>query len=176
MLCMRFFLEPFSGARLGLVGMPAEQGSLSVGKACAAYLDLRTLGDVTRNEGMISQTITCPDTFTTAVCYLGIAQNTDSLRAEKLCRFFSWLLEEQAQEELAALGAFCACSDVEQVFAVSSLTEFNQSYRELITVDPIRWAGNREALFLDAALCMEGDEYAKARFFERLELVLLQTV
>jgi len=169
----RLEIDPFSAARLGLNGTPAAPGSLAQGRADAAYLDLRALGDITRSEGLISQAITCPDAFTTAVCYLGVARGTDPVRAEKLGLFFSWLLESGAQAELAALGAFCVRADVKQVFASNVLSKVNESYVAVATVDPILWAAHREALLQDAALCPEGDEHAKARFLQRLELVLL---
>ena len=82
-------------------------------KADTLYLDLRRAGDLMRyKEGFQTAELKAIDSFTDAVCWIGIDRDTDDEKTEVLLSFVRSLLSESSQQKLNALGMFSVRNDV----------------------------------------------------------------
>ena len=138
-------------------------------KADVLYADLRKAGDLIRyKEGFSIAALDPLDSFTDAVCWLGIERDTDERKAQVILDFFSYLLEPDAQQTLNALGLLSVRADVKNTAPESALKKVFSCYETVQTVDPFLWNLQYDALSEDAALAAEGDKEAKSRFLKRL--------
>ena len=138
-------------------------------KADILYLDLRRAGDLIRyKDGFSLAAIEPIDNFTDAVCWLGVDRETDEKRREVLLDFTAYLLSEDAQQTLNALGLFAASDAVKNVPPESALKALFRTYETVRTVDPFLWQAAYDSLLSDAALSRKGDTEAHNRFTNRL--------
>lgn len=151
----------------------AGENEASEEKADVLYLDLRRAGDLIRyKDGFALSTIEPIDSFSDAVCWIGIDRNTDERRAEILTDFVSYLLSEEAQITLNALGLFAVSENVKNVPPDSSLKKVFMVYQSVQTVDPFLWQAGYDSLLSDAKLARSGDREALERFRNRLRELL----
>ncbi|MBQ1821082.1 MAG: hypothetical protein II117_05700 [Clostridia bacterium] len=138
-------------------------------KADILYLDLRRAGDLIRNKEAFSLAAIEPvDHFTDAVCWMSIDRETDEKRSEVLLDFMAYLLSEDAQRSLNALGLLSVLDCVKNVPPESALKNVFKTYETVQTVDPFLWQGVYDELLSDAALSRKGDTDAHIRFTNRL--------
>ena len=132
-------------------------------------LDLRRAGDLIRYvDGFETAEIKPIDNFTDAVCWIGIDRDTSTEKHAVIESFIEWLLREESQQKLNALGLLSVRADVRDNAPESMLKEVFKTYETLVTVDPFRWYAEFDALSADARLARSGDAEAKARFAKRL--------
>ncbi len=138
-------------------------------KADILYLDLRRAGDLIRyKDGFALARIEPIDSFTDAVCWLGIDRDTDPEKANAVSGFMIFLLAPEQQQSLNALGLFSVRSDVRSTPPDAALKSVFQQYRQIVTVDPFLWRREYDALTEDARLARAGDADAHRRFTNRL--------
>lgn len=166
-------IDVFSAARLSLSGALPSAASFAEGRASQAYMDLGEYGRLLRSASIPEGKLSCPDTFTASVCYLGAMKDTNTEQLAALSKFFDWMLSESAQKSVVQLGAFSVRADIHSVYATAALHEVDASYTSLQSVDPFLWNANVSALYIDAAQAVAGDSNAAVRFAERMRLVLL---
>ncbi len=137
-------------------------------KADVLYLDLRRAGDLIRySDGFALAQLAPVDSFTDAVCWIGIDRETDERKTEAILGFTAYLLSPDAQQTLNALGLLSVRSDLRNVPPEASLKQIFERYETVETVDPFRWNAQYDALRTDAALARAGDDDARARFWAR---------
>lgn len=159
-------------ARLGLIEANDDYNGFTNGNYKSAILDTKALGECHRNENIVEMEVKPVDNFTDQVCYLGMTHGTDDDKAYWIEQFFCWLLDDKAQTGLSALGAFSVRDDFDQTFSQENLNILYSAYQTVSTVDPFLFYSNRSALIADAQLCVQGDNNATVRFFDRLTVVL----
>ena len=99
---------------------------------------------------------------------MGIDRGTDEKRAEILLDFVSFLLTEDVQQSLNALGMFSVSESVRNTPPESGLKEVFKAYETIRTVDPFQWESAYDELISDASLARKGDAQAHNRFTNRL--------
>ncbi len=133
------------------------------------YLDMRRAGDLIRYaDGFANAEIEPIDNFTDAVCWIGIDRDADERKQAVIRSFLQWLLTEEPQQKLNALGLLSIRSDVRDSAPESALKAVFKCYETVRTVDPFRWYAEYDALSRDAALARSGDGEAAVRFANRL--------
>jgi hypothetical protein len=147
----------------------AGENTASEEKADILYLDLRRAGDLIRyKDGFALSQLEPIDSFTDAVCWLGIDRETDAAKAAAILDFTAFLLTPESQQTLDALGLFSVRSDVRQTPPDPILKRIYKTYRSIQTVDPFLWQQNCDALREDAQKARKGDGEAHTRFTNRL--------
>ena len=140
------------------------------GKAQTLFVDLRRGGDLVRySDGFALSEWEPIDSFTDAVCWLGIDRDASDETAAILTAFFDFLLTSERQQTLSAMGMFSVRADVKDEPIDAQMKAICRTYASVVTVDPFRWYTEYEALCADAALARAGDEEAKRRFTNRLQ-------
>lgn len=138
-------------------------------KANVLYLDLRRAGDLIRyKDGFALSAIEPIDSFTDAVCWMGIDRETDPEKSTAILDFISFLLEPESQLTLNALGLLSVRADVKNTPPEPALKHVFRVYDTIETVDPFLWNTSYDALTEDAASARRGDTEAQERFFNRL--------
>ncbi len=158
-----YYGDDILAARLGA----GEDGAGEM-KADVLYLDLRRASDLIRySDGFALAEPEPIDSFTDAVCWIGIDRETDPQKAEAILGFTAYLLTVDAQQTLNALGLLSVRSDVRSVPPDAGFKRVFKAYETVETVDPFRWNAQYDALKADAALARTGDSDAKTRFWDR---------
>lgn len=161
----RYYADDVLAARLG-----AGEDEASEQKAQVLYLDLRRGGDLVRySDGFALAEWQPVDSFTDAVCWLGIDRDADPEKAAILSAFFDWLRMPERQETLSSLGMLSVRADVRDVPPDAQLKPVFRAYEHVVTVDPFRWYTEYDALVSDAAKSRAGDAEASNRFTKRLQ-------
>ena len=138
-------------------------------KADVLFLDLRRAGDLIRyKDGFTLSTLEPIDSFTDAVCWIGVDRETDAAKTAVILDFTAFLLTQESQQTLDALGLFSVRSDVRQTPPDPILKPIYKAYQKIETVDPFLWQQNYDALCDDAARSRKGDAEAHTRFTNRL--------
>ena len=138
-------------------------------KADTLYLDMRRAGDLMRyKEGFALSEMESIDTFSDAICWIGIDRETEPEKTQAILDFLSFLLEPDSQQTLNALGLFSVRNDVKDVPPETALKKLFRTYESVTTVDPFRWNLQYDSLKEDAALARKGDADALERFTIRL--------
>lgn len=138
-------------------------------KADTLYLDLRRAGDLIRyKDGFASGSISPIDSFTDAVCWIGVDRDTEPEKAAVLQSFFQWILTEEVQQKLNPYGLLSVRSDVRDEAPEAVLKPVFKTLASVQTVDPFLWYAEYDTLKEDAALARTGDANAKDRFQKRL--------
>jgi hypothetical protein len=159
-----YYANDVLAARIG-----ARKNEATEEKADLLYLDWRRAGDLIRyKDGFSLARIEPIDSFTDAVCWLGIERDTDPEKAEAIKGFIAFLLEPEQQQSLNALGVLCVRNDVKDVPPEAALKVIFKKYETVVTVDPFLWYSAYDALSADASLSRDGDENAHTRFTNRL--------
>ncbi len=159
-----YFADPVLAARCETDYVPASEE-----KADDLYLDLRRAGDLIRyKDGFALAEIEPVDSFTDAVCWMGIDRETDDEKANVILDFIAFLLEPESQQTLNPLGLLSVRADVKNVPPEAGLKQVFRAYESVSTVDPFLWNAQYDALTEDAALAAGGDAEAKERFRIRL--------
>ncbi len=147
----------------------AKMRSSSEEDADTLYLDLRRAGDLIRyRDGFTLAGIEPIDSFTDAVCWLGIDRETDREKSEVILDFAAFLLSPESQQTLNALGLLSVRADIRNAPPDPVLKRVFRQYESVATVDPFRWYAEYDALCEDAALSLAGDPDAHTRFTNRL--------
>lgn len=138
-------------------------------RADVLYLDLRRAGDLIRyKEGFTLASPEPIDSFTDAVCWLGIDREADDAKSAIILDFLAFLLEPDSQQTLNALGLFSVRSDVRNTPPEPALKRVFRVYQSIETVDPFRWYAMYDSLLEDAQKAVNGDADARERFTIRL--------
>ncbi len=134
------------------------------------YLDLRRAGDLIRyRDGFAVSAIEPVDSFTDAVCWIGVDRDTDAEKTNAIRGFIAYLLEADPQKTLNALGLMSVRSDIRNVPPDASLKKVFKTYESVQTVDPFLWQSEYDSLRADAAAARTGDTDARIRFTKRLQ-------
>ena len=159
-----YYADDVLAARLG-----AGQDDASESKADILYLNFRRAGDLIRYmDGFALSEPEPIDNFTDAVCWIGVDRETDGQKAEAIWDFIAFLLTEDAQQTLNALGLLSVRSDVKNVPPDATLKQIFRTYETVVTVDPFRWHAQYDALLSEAQAARTGDANAQERFRNRL--------
>jgi hypothetical protein len=159
-----FFANDILAARAGPVRRTETED-----RADVLYLDLRRAGDLIRyRDGFALASPEPLDSFTDAVCWLGIDRDTDDAKSEILLDFFAYLLEPDPQQTLNALGLMSVRSDVKDTPPEPALKRVFRTYQTVETVDPFRWNAMYDSLLEDAKKASDDDSDARERFTKRL--------
>lgn len=159
-----YYADEILAARLD-----AGENMASEEKADVLFLDLRRAGDLIRyKDGFGLSTIEPIDSFTDAVCWIGVDRETDAAKTAVILDFTAFLLTQESQQTLDALGLFSVRSDVRQTPPDPILKPIYKAYQKIETVDPFLWQQNYDALCDDAARSRKGDAEAHTRFTNRL--------
>ncbi len=163
-----YYGSDLTAARLG-----AGRDDAPEEKADVLYLDLRRAGDLIRyKDGFAVSELEPIDSFTDAVCWLGIDRNADEQKAAALTDFFAFLQSEDVQQTVNALGMLSVRSDVRDTPPEAILKPIYKTYATVKTVDPFRYQKMYDSLLADAVSAREGDADAARRFASRLEEVI----
>ena len=159
-----YFANAVLAARLNAAGTDAPEN-----KADTLYLDFRRAGDLIRYKPEFALAETEPiDSFTDAVCWMGIDRDVDERKAGVILDFIGFLLEPDQQKTLNALGLLSVRADVRDVPPEARLKRIFKTYATVSTVDPFLWRRMYDALSEDAELSKKGDSDANERFAIRL--------
>ena len=159
-------------ALLGLSGSLAEAGAFRAGKAACQVADARALGDLQRaQEGNLLFAALPMTQYTDQVQYLGAAAGTDDTRAAIIAALCDFLLQDEEQAQLPALGAL-PVTNAEAAYAERLLADWNAACTTIAVPDPFLYQRHRDALEADALRALAGEAGAADAFSERLSVVL----
>ncbi len=159
-------------ALLGLSGSLAEAGAFRAGKAACQVADARALGDLQRaQEGNLLFAALPMTQYTDQVQYLGAAADTDDTRAAIIAALCDFLLQDEEQAQLPALGAL-PVTNAEVAYAERLLADWNAACTTIAVPDPFLYQRHRDALEADALRALAGEAGAADAFSERLSVVL----
>lgn len=148
--------------------------AVSTDAASAWYTDWYSAHTLINEEEESGRLSLCSvDSFTDAVCWLGLSKDCDTEQAKILKAFYAYLLDLNVQRSVNALGACSVRMDVEDIACDPALSPLMLSYQTVITFDPFRYREEYDALRTDAELSVQGDSYAPSRFRERFQHLLL---
>ena len=134
------------------------------------YLDLRRAGDLMRYKDGFAQSVLEPvDAFSDAVAWFGIDRDTDADKTAVIEDFIDWLLREEQQIKLNALGLMSVRADVRNTPPETVLKPIFKAYETVRTVDPFLWYEQYDALKADATAACCGEEHAISGFQKRFE-------
>lgn len=159
-----YFTDDILAAETGFSGKTETED-----KADVLYLDLRRAGDLVRyKDGFALAKAEPIDSFTDAVCWMGIDRETDDATSAIILDFLAYLMEPDSQQTLNALGLMSVRSDVKNTPPDAFLKPVFRAYESVLTVDPFRWNSAYDSLREDAAKTVGGDADAYERFIKRL--------
>ena len=169
----QLFMPPVLAARMGLVGDFATQEAFFAGKAALAVLDARAFGDLVRGNQHALSLETFPlGGYSEQVLYLGAARDTDANRAAVVADFMAFLLSDDEQRRLTALGALPVTQLATPcVYTEETLDGLALAYAEPVVPEPFAYERHREKLAAEAQSALSGDPAAIASFFERMQVV-----
>lgn len=163
-----YYGSDLTAARLG-----AGRDDAPEEEADVLYLDLRRAGDLIRyKDGFAASELEPIDSFTDAVCWLGIDRNADEQKVAALTDFFAYLQSSDVQKSVNALGMFSVRSDVRDTPPETILKPICKTYATVKTVEPFRYQQMYDSLLADAVSARRGDAEAARRFASRLEEVI----
>lgn len=166
---------PVQAALCGLTGTPAAYADFLKGRLLFAIADARALGDLTRDTDANLLFSALPFALCTEqVQYLAAARNTDAERLSVLSDFFSFLLSQETQLALTALGALPVTAAAGNAqFTDARMEALFAAYRETapLVPDAFLYQRHRDALISDAYGALSGDVSGRQAFFERAAVV-----
>jgi len=162
-----------AAARLGLSGTFASEADFLAGKAALCVMDARSLGVLLREpSGNLLVDAVPFGPFTDEVFYLGAARGASEEQAAVVADFALFLLSDEEQLGLSALGALPVTAPGRIVYAEAKLDALYEVYAEPAAPDAFLFNRHRDALLSEAAAALAGDAFAAESFQTRLRLVL----
>lgn len=159
---------------LDLARLQLQNEAIPQENATAWYTDWYTAHTLLiDDEGGGQRSLCAVDSYTDAVCWLGLSRECGTEQARILSAFYAYLLEEKPQRSVNAFGACSVREDVADAACDPALEPLMQTYQTVVTPHPFRYAAEYDALRTDAELSVRGDAYAMTRFHERLRHLLL---
>ncbi len=168
----QLYMPPILAARAGITGELAGADAFARGKAALAVLDARALGDLRRDtEANLLVSAVPYGPYTDEVFYLGAASGASDEKAQAIADFQTFLLSDEEQDGLAALGALPVSASSAPVYAERELTALREAYAAPVSPQPMRYHAQRDEMLADALRAIAGDAAAKASFWERMQVV-----
>lgn len=161
-------------ARLKLSGALAAREDFLAGGVLAALCDVYTVGMINRSDrlNLLIEAVPAPE-YTDLVQYIGPARGADEKRREVVADFAAYLLSEDVQKKLPAIGclpALYGAPDV--VYDEPLLSALFENYQTAAAPDPFAYERHKGTLLADAQRALFGEANAQSAFDERLNVVL----
>lgn len=167
------FAPEILAARCGLVGGLSTREDFLKGQVLTGLTDQYTVGAIRRSDQLNLLIEALPVTgYTDLIQYIGPARGVDGKRREIVSDFALFLLSDDSQKRLSAIGVMPASAEVSDVVYSEPLLEsFYKTYQGAESPDPFLYERNLGALHDEALGALSGSVSGQNAFHERFSVV-----